>query len=258
MSTEIQVQQGTALEPTRAVTPMELIQEAMRGARTPEEKQAATGIVKELIALQQSMQRFEWEAQERQDGIDFGNALNACQSKIGRIAPNVHRENNIWWADYAQIDRTIRPIYIEAGFSIGFSEAQGTDSTRLRMCATVTRGRITRDYFAEISRTPASSKMSQADADASAASRVKRYLMLDIFNIAIGIDKDEKGGVPAGNSMPEETVIEYLDALDQAPDLNSLKSLFSDCWGKAKKLGDLSAKKAFQDRYEAAKRRMQP
>ena len=37
------------------------------------------------------------------------------------------------------------------------------------------------------------------DADAIAQSRAKRYIMLDIFNIAVGIDAEEKQGIPKLN-----------------------------------------------------------
>lgn len=236
MSTEIQTKPSTALEAQKKITPMELIREAMQGARTPEEKQAAIGIVKELVALQQSMQRSDWEAEERQDEIDFGNALNKCQSQIGRIAPNKERENRILWADYAQIDRIIRPIYIEAGFSIGFSEVKGDDPQRIYLCATLTRGRKNREYFADISRKAPNSSMGAADADAAAKSRLKRYLMLQIFNIAIGIDHDEKAPFTNGEaadwiaaieaaSTPMEVMTEWTKAQEVARKQDDYKTL---------------------------------
>ena len=146
---------STALELKREQpTPLELIQEALRGAQTPEEKLAATGMVKELIALQQSMVRFEWEAQERQSRIDFDGALNECQGQIGRIAPNVNRKDtNSWWADYAQLDRTIRPIYTKVGFSIAFSEVQPIAAGKIRIRAEVSRAGVSKEYFSEITPT---------------------------------------------------------------------------------------------------------
>ncbi len=248
---------GAAIE-KRPSTPgdvMTLIRDTMLMEGTPQEKAL---VIRELVALQQSVERFAWEREERQAKIDFDNALNACQAQIGRIAPNQKRENNIWWADYAQIDRAVRPIYVEAGFAIAFSEEPAEKSGRLRMRATLSRGGISKDYFADISIAPANAKMSEIDANAAAASRVKRYLMLDIFNIAIGIDKVEKQGIPAEEleAMSEETVQEWLDAMNQAPDLADLKSVFATCWAKAKALRDNQAKAAFQKAYEDRKRRL--
>jgi hypothetical protein len=98
--------------------------------------------------------------------------------------------------------------------------------------------------------------MPKADAEASAASRVKRYLILQIFNIAVGIDRDEKEPYESAPSLPETTVKEYVDAMSQAHDMNSLRDVFAKCWEKAKELKDGPAKKAFQAAYEANKRRL--
>jgi hypothetical protein len=51
---------------------------------------------------------------------------------------------------------------------------------------------VSREYFKRLTLAPAFEGMPKADAEASAASRVKRYLMLQIFNVAIGVDEDEK------------------------------------------------------------------
>jgi hypothetical protein len=248
---------GTALATvpqTGPITPLGLIQSALS-------KNVAPEVLKELVALQQSMVRFEWEAQERQSKIDFDDALNACQQQIGRIAPNQNRQDTrSWWADYSQLDRTIRPIYTAARFSISFSEVAPLSPIKVRIQATLSRAGVSREYYSEITPSttgPKGGAMATAtDADAIAASRAKRYLLLSIFNLAIGIDSEEqKGNIQQGECLPEGTVQEYVDALKEAPDLPSLKTLFSECYTKAKKLEDSMAKKAFQDTYEAAKRR---
>jgi hypothetical protein len=167
----------------RALEPIELIRQALSQGTSPE-------VVRELVALQQSMERFNWEREERQAKIDFDDALNACQKKIGTIAPNRDRENGIRWADYIGVDKVVRPVYLEAGFSIGFSEVDSPTEGR-RMCATLSRSGVSRDYFSKLV-AAGNSKMSPADAEASASSRAMRYLLLKIFNIAVGIDKDEK------------------------------------------------------------------
>jgi hypothetical protein len=241
-------------EPTQ-ITPLSLIQSALS-------KNVAPEVLKELVSLQQSMVRFDWEAQERQAKMDFDDALNSCQQQIGRVAPNQNRlDTHSWWADYSQLDRTIRPIYTDARFSIAFSEVAPIAPGKVRIQATLSRAGISREYHSEITPTttgPKGGAMATAtDADAIAASRAKRYLLLSIFNIAIGIDSEEQQGNQQGESMPVTVVTEYCDALKEAPDLAALKSLFSECWQKAMKLKDSSAKKAFQETYEAQKRRLQ-
>jgi hypothetical protein len=173
-----------------AITPLGLIQAALS-------KNVAPEVLKELVALQQSMVRFEWEAQERQSRIDFDNALNECQAEIERITPNVKRnDTSSWWADYAQLDRTVRPIYTGKGFSIAFSEEKPISEGKVRIKATLSRSGVSKEFFKEIMPSttgPKGNVMATAtDADAIANSRAKRYLILAIFNIAVGIDADEK------------------------------------------------------------------
>ena len=218
------------------------------------DKGAGIETLERLVALKERMM-------DRQAAIDFDTALNSCQKQIGRIAPNVQRKDtNSWWADYSQLDRTIRPIYTEAGFSVGFSEVAPVAIGKVRIKGTLSREGISRDYFSEITPSttgPKGGAMATAtDADAIAASRAKRYIMLSIFNIATGIDRQEKEGIPAAERefMADTTVDEWIDAMNNAPDMNALKSVFSECWGKAKKLNDTDAKNAFQKTYEAKKR----
>jgi len=178
-------------------TGMELLAEL---ARKSEDPSVAVAVAKAVVDLQQSMERFTWEREERQAKIDFDNALNECQAKIGRIAPNQQRgDTRSWWADYAELDRTIRPIYTAAGFSIGFSEVQPLAVGKVRIKAELSRGGVSREYFSEITPTTVGPKgnamATPTDADAIALARAKRYLMLSVFNIAVGIDKLEKEGV---------------------------------------------------------------
>jgi hypothetical protein len=185
MATEIAVVQPT---------PMELLQSALSSGVTPE-------VMRELVALQQSAERFSWEREERQSKIDFDDALNRCQQSIGRIAPNVKRnDTNSWWADYTQLDRTVRPIYTAEGFSICYSETAPIHEGKVRIKAELSRSGISKEYFREITPSttgPKGGAMATAtDADAIAGSRAKRYLILDIFNISMGIDQEEKSGIP--------------------------------------------------------------
>ena len=202
----------------REITPLSLIQSALSNKVAPE-------ALKELVALQQSMIRFDWEAQERQSKIDFDDALSKCQQNIGRIAPNVNRnDTHSWWADYAQLDRAIRPIYTEHRFSIGFSEVSPLATGKVRIQATLSRAGVSRNYYSEITPSttgPKGGVMATAtDADAIAASRAKRYLLLSIFNIAVGIDKIEKEGIPEDNREA------FLSAIKTAPDRASLEKVY--------------------------------
>src|SRR6185312_2297191 len=110
-----------------SISPLALIQEALRGGVSPE-------MLSQLVTLQQQMEKFQWEREERQAKIDFDEALNRCQSSVGRIAPNVQRgDTHSWWADYTQLDRVLRPIYTNEGFSIGYSEVEPIHEGKVRI-----------------------------------------------------------------------------------------------------------------------------
>ena len=210
--------------PPGPITPLSLIQSALT-------KNVAPEVLKELVALQQSMVRFDWEAQERQAKIDFDDALNACQQQIGRIAPNVNRaDTRSWWADYAQLDRTIRPIYTAARFSLSYSEVAPLAPGKVRIQATLSRAGVSREYFTEITPSttgPKGGVMATAtDADAIAATRAQRYLALKIFNIAVGIDADEKEGIPGKDVLTQEEYAPLMEGIENATSPLSLTAAF--------------------------------
>ena len=208
-------------------------------------------VAKAAVDLQIQMEEFQWKREERQAKIDFDQALNECQSKIGRIAPNQQRnDTHSWWADYAELDRTIRPIYTAAGFSIAFSEVQSLAVGKVRIRAELSRGGISKEYFSEITPStqgPKGGAMATAtDADAIAQSRAKRYLMLSIFNIAVGIDKDEK---KAFDGMGVEAYAPLMEAIEGAKTVGEVTAAYIN----ALKLAQTPAEKqAFEN---AAKKR---
>jgi hypothetical protein len=239
-----------------APTPVQLIQQVLAVGGNATEM--AT-VIKELVALQQSQERFAWEREERQAKIDFDNAKNRCQKAIGRIVPNQKRnDTNSWWADYAQLDRTIRPIYTAEQFSISFREVASIAPGKVRIEGELSRGGITKLYHSEITPTttgPKGGAMATAtDADAIAQSRAKRYIMLDIFNIAVGIDAEEKQGIPKLTEKQEADLQDWADALRQAPDLPQLKNVFADAYKFAGAIG-AKQKADMGHVYEECKRR---
>lgn len=227
-----------------SVTPLELIQGALSSGTSPE-------VIRELVALQQSMERFSWEREERQSKIDFDDALRRCQENVGRIAPNRKRENDIWWADYVQLDRVLRPIYTGEGFALVFSESAILRDGKVMIVATLSRSGISREFFQSV--TPAgNSKMNAADMEASGQSRAQRYLLLKIFNIAVGIDAEENKPF----TSPGLTDIRFTDlmaALEGATNRVELQKAFGVAWNEAKAIGDEGSKKQFQRAYDKAK-----
>jgi hypothetical protein len=247
-------QQALVLKDAQSLAPTDpigLIQQALSSGTSPE-------VIRELVALQQSMERFNWEREERQAKIDFDDALNACQAKIGRIEPNRKRENDIAWADYVGLDKVVRPVYLEAGFSICFSETDSPTEGR-RMCATLSRGGVSREYYSKI--IPAgNSKMSAADADAGGSSRAMRYLLLKIFNIAVGIDKDEKKPFEDGKQpgvLDERQHITHLENIRNAGNGEELRKLYMAAQKAADATGDTKSTITFADAKNKRYRELQ-
>ena len=204
----------------RAPTTIEIIQQVLASGGKAAEMAV---VVKELVALKQSEERFQWEREERQAKIDFDEALNRCQKAVGMIQPNQGRKSqrniekpDIFWLDYVGLDKVLRPIYTEEGFSISFSEIEDSKPGYVGMKATLCRSGISREYFKYLTTEAAFDKMPKADAEASAASRVKRYLMLQIFNIAVGIDKDEKAPYDVTNGELADWIASIEGAASKA------------------------------------------
>jgi hypothetical protein len=241
--TEALARQEQAPIASNEPSPMQLMQQALASGASPESLQA-------LVTLQQSMERFEWEREERQAKIDFDNALNECQRQIGRIAPNRERENSIMWLDYVGVDKVVRPVYLAAGFSIGYSEVESAAEGR-RMCATLSRSGVSRQYFSKLIPS-GNSKMSAADLDASGSSRAMRYLLLKIFNIAVGIDKDEKKPFGDAQTMDPAALREWLDKIGLAQNGRELTASYIAALNIAAKVGDTQAASQIE---QAANRR---
>ena len=220
-------EQQTAMTPT---DPIGLIRQALSSGTSPE-------VIRELVALQQSMVRFEWEREERQAKIDFDTALSVCQQKVETLKPNQGRKSkrtdthdSIFWLDYKGLDAAIRPVYLAEGFSVSFSEVLDGKENYVGMKATLSRGGVSREYFKRLTLTPAFEGMPKADAEASAASRVKRYLILQIFNVAIGVDEDEKKPF---QGLPVEIYAPLMEAIEGAASIPAVTAAYIAALKKA-------------------------
>ena len=132
-----------ATVPQAQITPLSLIQSALSKNVAPGSSERACG----LAAVDDS---FRLGSARAASEDQFDNALSTCR-RNRRIAPNQHRnDTNRNWADYAQLDRAIRPIYTTQRFNISFSDIPPTVPGRVRTQATLSRAAISREYRAEI------------------------------------------------------------------------------------------------------------
>lgn len=137
----------------------------------------------------------------------FNAAMTRAQSEMGRVSADaVNPQTKSQYATYGKLDAKIRPIYTRHGFSISFNEGEGAPEGYARILAYVSHsGGHTRTYKMDM---PADGKgakggdvMTKTHATGSAHSYGRRYLLRDIFNIAIGEeDNDGNGGDAGGGS----------------------------------------------------------
>ena len=177
---------------------------------------AAIDVIERLAALRE-------KELARQAEVEFVEALNRVQSKIKRIAPDLENpETHSRYATYAAIDRVIRPIYSDEGFSMSFSDADCPKPDHIRILCYLSRGGHTRTYMKDMPVVTTGPKgkefMTLTHATAGADSYAKRYLVKDIWNIAIGEDDAD------GNTAAD--IGRIISAILECDSLESLEEKF--------------------------------
>ena len=166
-----------------------------------------------LIAMQERVQARDAE-------LAFNKALNAAQSEMRPIAANASNpQTKSRYASYDKLDRVLRPIYTEHGFSLSFDEAESPKPEHVRVVCYVSHvGGHTRTYHRDM---PADGKgakggdvMTKTHAAGAAGSYGARYLLKGIFNVSVGED-DEDGNDPRRDNR--QTITD-----GQAAELNQL------------------------------------
>jgi hypothetical protein len=115
-------------------TPMDLLSVALQ-------HNAAIDVIERLAALQE-------KAMARDSEMQFNEALNAAQSELGRVAPDLtNPQTKSKYASYAALDRKIRPIYTKHGFSLSFNSGDSPLPETVRVeCYVSHCGGHTRKY----------------------------------------------------------------------------------------------------------------
>lgn len=199
------------------------------------EKGAGIETIERLVALQERMLA-------RQAETEFSDAMNRVQEKIKRVAPdafNQHTQSR--WATYAALDKAIRPIYAAEGFSISFTHADCPKPDFIRVICWVRLHAHKEAYQVDW---PVSTKgpkgsdvVTSVQATGISDSYAKRYLLKDIFNIAVGED-DSDGNLP---KMADEALEKAKDAISHAKDPEDLKLIFTVVYKEAQKARDREA-----------------
>lgn len=176
-----------------------LISAIERAARDP-----SVDIVKlkELFAMRKEIAMEVAEAA-------FNRAMNAAQAEMRPIAADADNpQTRSRYASYAQLDRALRPIYTRHGFAISYDEVDCPKADYVRVVGYVSHsGGFTRTYRADM---PADGKgakggdvMTKTHAAGAAKSYGKRYILKDVWNVAVGEDDTDGNDPPKLPPAPE-------------------------------------------------------
>jgi hypothetical protein len=164
-----------------------------------------------LLAMQERIMGKQAEA-------EFNRAMRDAQKHTRRIAADAsNQQTRSRYATYAALDRVLRPIYTDVGFSISFDTGEPPQPECVRVVAYVSHeSGYTRTYHADM---PADGKgakggdaMTKTHAAGSAMSYGMRYLLKMIFNVAIGEDDDD-GNTACVETITEQEIAELKDRL---------------------------------------------
>jgi hypothetical protein len=170
--------------------------------------------VKEMIAFGKEL---EADAAEKA----FNNAMAAAQKDMGVVATNMENsQTKSRYADYAQLDKALRPIYTRHGFALSFNDGEGAPEGWVRIVCHVSNSGHTRTYHKDM---PADGKgargndvMTKTHAVGAAQSYAMRYLLRMIFNVAVG-EGDTDGNLPEDNgpTLTEEQIMDLQSLVQE-------------------------------------------
>lgn len=250
---EVPVVHHLGLKPV-SLTPADLLQIALQ-------HHAAIDVIERLSVLCEKQRDHEAK-------VAFDEALTRCQAQLSRISADSHNpQTNSKYASYAKLDQSVRPIYTAEGFSLSFGEKDCPTPGKTRFVAYLSRGGFTREYIKDMTASTTGPKgkevMTQTHAEAALDSYAKRYLLKDIFNIAIGEDDDD-GNLCRSNSPMVEYTPMHPDRvrtlcfnLANAKNRQELQAWWHTAGHEAQKFNDRVALEAFMQAKDARKRELQ-
>ncbi len=174
-----------------------------------------------LMAMRERMQSQKAET-------EFNQAMNRAQGKMRRIAVDSNnKQTGSKYASYAALDRVLRPLYVDEGFSLSFDNGESLAESVRVLCHVSHVGGHTRTYHTDM---PADGKgakggdvMTKTHASGSAMTYGMRYLLKMIFNVAIGEDDNDGNGDPSEEDAA--AVADYESSIEEANDEPTLTKI---------------------------------
>lgn len=185
-----------------------------------------------LVTIQREEQDREDARSERAAALEaeaaFNQAMAEVQEKMVRVKATLENsQTRSVYADYAAMDRMLRPLYSAAGFGLTYGEEDSPKADHVRVFCLVTHVRRDRSGQAHRSHTrnyhvdmPADGKgakggdvMTKTHAAGSAFTYGQRYLLKMIFNIAVSKDDDGNAAGEVGASTITALQLKELEKL---------------------------------------------
>lgn len=244
MSTEISASRPQALATSAEPTVMQILAQAVLSGNV------SVDVVERLTKLQR--EQVEYSAM-----VEFNEAMHRCQERIKTVTLDKKSDKGKY-ASYAHIDRTVRPIYTAEGISLSFSDGESPAPDMLRILCYVSRAGYTRVYRKDM---PVDTKgpkgndvMTRTHAQGSSDSYAKRYLLKDIFNIAVGDqDDDGNGGKPI---MAENDFYSWMDAIENSANDEQLGIAYRGAFKEAENINDWKSIEKFKAAKNARKKEL--
>ena len=226
---------SAAITEAIALSPMNLLSVALQN-------NAAIDVIERLAALQE-------KAMLRDAEIQFNDALSRAQAEIKRVAPDLQNpQTSSKYASYAAIDRVVRPIYTREGMSLSFSHGDCPKADHVRVLCFVSLGAYTRNYQIDMPSDGKGAKggdvMTKTHATAAADSYAKRYLIKDIFNVAIG-EADTDGNTQPSSGLSDERMEHLGRSIANSQTLEEVKAVYFAAYREADKAKDRTAMNLF-------------
>ena len=179
-----------------------------------------------LMAMKERMDAKEAETA-------FAAALARVQAKMGRIGTDaLNKQTGSRYATYGALDKALRPLYTEEGFSLSFGTEPAPDGMVGVVCYVSHQAGHTREYRAQVPSDgkglKGNSMMTSTHAFGSGTSYGMRYLLKMVFNVAVG-EEDDDGNTA---SAPAYDVTEWRDAINAATDKGELDKIAMELRGQ--------------------------
>jgi len=153
---------------------------------------------------------------------EFNRALAACQAEmpvVGKNSKNKHTGTT--YTDLAGLMDVVRPVIAKHGFAVQFNPGKSDSANEIAVDWAMSHsgGHVRRDtahFPIDASGTGGKTNKTAIQAQQSSRTYARRYLMVDLFNIATSDDTDGNAPVAAPQTVSADQYVQLRDKAEQA------------------------------------------